>query len=396
MNKRSSRRRRTSESGFTIVELLVYLIIAVIIVGGVYKVLIGQQRLYMKQRELQDVRSSLRASANLLAFELRQASAAGGDIYGIGPYEVRLRSIQGAGVVCAVHGSQPRLGLVTRWGEFQSTVADSAFILSVGGPGTADDGWAIGRVSKTWTPAVGGLPSCQWGKSITPDIVAEISGGTTPPDLVDGDIMITASGEVAKGNTVTFTAQDPSLKCAEFDARANIVIHAGSWNYSGTMTGCTFTVDIPLDAPKVEIQINIESDLYPQLFEDIFGKSSWLDLNLGSGSVLDNVRIGAPVRAFRPVQYGLYFDPDGRWWLGRKVGGASTWEKLSGPLSAPSDSGLTFIYYDQNGDTTSVPVDVRMVDIILRGESFGKAPQAGELGPQVEEDTLTVRVSLRG
>jgi hypothetical protein len=37
-----------------------------------------------------------------------------------------------------------------------------------------------------------------------------------------------------------------------------------------------------------------------------------------------------------------------------------------------------------------------MVDIILRGESFGKAPQAGDLGPEVEEDTLTVRVSLRG
>jgi type II secretory pathway pseudopilin PulG len=396
MNGKVARRRRTSESGFTIVELLVYLIIAVIIVAGVYNVLIGQQRLYMKQRELQDVRASLRASANLLAFELRQASASGGDIYGIGPYEVRLRSIQGAGVVCAIHGSQPRLGLVTRWGEFKDTEVDSAFILSVGGPSTADDGWVIGRINKVWTPAVGGLPDCQWGNSVTPDIVAEISGGTTPPDLVDGDIIITASGEVAKGNTVTFTAQDPSLTCSEFDARVNIVIDAGTWNYSGTMTGCTFTVNIPLDAPKVEIQINIESDLYPQLDDDIFGKSSWLDLDTGSDNLLDNVRIGGPVRAFRPVEYGLYFDPDGRWWLGRKVGNASDWEKLSGPLSAPSDSGLTFIYYDQNGDTTSVPVDIRMVDIILRGESFGKAPQAGELGPQVEEDTLTVRVSLRG
>jgi hypothetical protein len=37
-----------------------------------------------------------------------------------------------------------------------------------------------------------------------------------------------------------------------------------------------------------------------------------------------------------------------------------------------------------------------MVDIILRGESYGKAPQAGDLGPRVQEDTLTLRVSLRG
>ncbi|MGD2215258.1 MAG: hypothetical protein PVJ64_00825 [Gemmatimonadales bacterium] len=396
MKREVARRGRASESGFTIVELLVYLIVAVMIIAGVYKVLIGQQRLYVKQRELQDVRASLRASANLLAFELRQASASGGDIHSVGPYEVRLRSVQAAGVVCAIHGSQPRLGLVTRWGEFEDTEADSAFILALGGPTTADDGWLIGRVSKIWNPAVGGLPDCQWGNSVTPDLVAEVSGGTTPPDLVDGDIMITANGEVAKGNTVTFTAQAADLTCSEFDGRVNIVIDADTWNYSGTMTGCTFSVDIPLDASKVEIQINIESDLYAQLSDDIFGKSSWLDLDSGSGDVLANVRIGAPVRAFRAVEYGLYFDPDGRWWLGRRVGNASDWEKLTGPLSTPSDSGLTFIYYDQNGDTTSVPVDVRMVDIILRGESFGKAPQAGDLGPEVEEDTLTVRVSLRG
>ncbi|NIN71666.1 MAG: hypothetical protein GTO46_06995 [Gemmatimonadetes bacterium] len=399
MCEKVSRRGRTSESGFTIVELLVYLIIAVVIIAGVYNLLIGQQRLYMKQRELQDVRASLRASANLLAWELRQASAAGGDIYSVGTYEVKLRSIQGSGVVCNIHGSQPRLGLVRRWGEFQDTEADSAFIFLAGGSSTADDGWVIADVVEIWSPSSGGIPDCDWDNSITPDLVAEISGGVTPPDLVDGTVMITADGVVAKGSTVTFTAQTPGLTCGEFDGRVNIVIDADTWSDSGTMSGCTFTVSIPLDASKVEIQINIESDLYAQLSDDIFGKSSWLDLGTGAVDpmdIIDRVRIGGPVRAFRPVRYGLYFDPDGRWWLGRKVGDAGDWEKLTGPLSPPSDSGLTFIYYDQSGDTTSVAVDVRMVDIIVRGESYGKAPQAGELGPDVEEDTLTVRVSLRG
>ncbi|UCC81539.1 MAG: prepilin-type N-terminal cleavage/methylation domain-containing protein [Gemmatimonadota bacterium] len=399
MSRKVTRRGRMSESGFTIVELLVYLIIAVVIVAGVYNLLIGQQRLYMKQRELQDVRSSLRASANLLAWELRQASAAGGDIYNVGTYEVKLRSVQGAGVVCNIHGSQPRLGLVTRWGEFQDAEVDSAFVFLAGSSSTADDGWVISQVAKIWSPSVGGIPDCNWGNSITPDLVAEISGGVTLPDLVDGPISITADGVVAQGSTVTFTAQAPGLTCGEFDGRVNIVIDADTWSDSGTMSGCTFTVAVPLDASKVEIQINIESDLYTQLAEDIFGKSSWLDL--GSGAVdpmdiVERVRIGGPVRAFRPVTYGLYFDPDGRWWLGRKVGNAGDWEKMTGPLSPPSDSGLTFIFYDQAGDTTSLPVDVRMVDIILRGESYGKAPQAGELGPDVEEDSLTVRVSLRG
>jgi hypothetical protein len=393
-----SRRGRTGESGFTIVELLVYLIIAVVIVAGVYNLLIGQQRLYMKQRELQDVRSSLRASANLLAWELRQASARGGDIYSIGTYEVKLRSVQGAGVVCKIHGTQPRLGLVTRWGEFQDTETDSAFVFVAGSSSTADDGWVITQVSKIWSPSAGGIPDCDWDNSITPDLVAELSGGATPPDIVDGDIMITADGVVGKGQTVTFTTQAPRLTCSDFDGRVNIVIDADTWNYSGTMSGCTFDVNIPLDASKVEIQINIESDLYAELDDDIFGKSSWLDLSgaVDPMEIVGRVRVGGPVRGFRPVTYGLYFDPDGRWWLGRRVGDASDWEKLTGPLSPPSDSGLTFIFYDQNGDTTNIPVDIRMVDIILRGESYGKAPQAGELGPDVEEDTLTVRVSLRG
>jgi type II secretory pathway pseudopilin PulG len=168
MNGRVARRGRMSESGFTIVELLVYLIISVIVVGGVYNLLIGQQRLYMKQRELQDVRGSLRASANLLAFELRQASATGGDIYEIDRYELRLRSVQGAGVVCGIHGTKPRLGLYNTWGEFQSTDTDSAFIFAADGASTADDGWVIGRIKNIWDPSSGGVPNCDWG--VTPPL----------------------------------------------------------------------------------------------------------------------------------------------------------------------------------------------------------------------------------
>ncbi len=110
---------------------------------------------------------------------------------------------------------------------------------------------------------------------------------------------------------------------------------------------------------------------------------------------LSGVQVGAPFREFRTVQYGSY-DEGGRWWLGRKVGAAAGWEKLTGPLSPPSDSGLVFVYYDVSGNVTADLTQVKMVDIILRGESFGKAPQAGNLGPQVQEDSLTLRVSLRG
>jgi hypothetical protein len=283
---------RLNRSGFTIAEVLVYLVIAVVVVAGVYKVLIGQNRLYMKQRELQDVRGSLRAAANLLAFELRQISAAGGDLYSIGTYDLSLRSVQASGIVCAKHSTQPRLGLYATSGDFEDTSDDSILVFSVGAAGTGDDQWIQSGVQGTYSPAAGGVPDCAWSASTaTPDIVVEVD------------------------STAVF---------------------------------------------------------------------------------LSGVEVGGPIREFRKVEYGLYFDADGRWWLGRKVGNAANYEKLTGPLSAPSDSGLAFVYYDSNGTVTAVAADVRMVDIILRGESYGKAPQFGDLGPQVEEDSLTVRVSTRG
>jgi hypothetical protein len=64
----------------------------VLVIAAVYNLLIGQNRLYMKQRELQDVRASVRSAANLLAFELRQASASGGDLDSVSTYDVILRS----------------------------------------------------------------------------------------------------------------------------------------------------------------------------------------------------------------------------------------------------------------------------------------------------------------
>jgi len=53
------------------------------------------------------------------------------------------------------------------------------------------------------------------------------------------------------------------------------------------------------------------------------------------------IKIGAPFRSFRSVQYAE-FQQNGRWWLGRKVGQAASWEQLTGPLLAPGSNGLAF------------------------------------------------------
>lgn len=276
------------EGGFTVVELLVYLVIAVIIVGGIYSVMIAQNRLYVKQRELQDVRGTLRSAGNLLAFELRQASATNGDLYSIGTNSFGVRSLQGAGVVCGIHSNGSRFGLYATGGEFDLQAGDSALLFAAGGSGTGDDVWLVMEVDSLYTGS-SGVPFCSWG------------------------------------DTATIATE----RVIDLDSIAGI----------------------------------------------------------------GGVTVGAPLRVHRRVEYGLYVD-GGRYWLGRKVGSAASYTKLIGPLLPPSDSGLVFTYYDQSGAVTGTVTDVRMVQILMRGESYGKAPSAG--APKAQEDTLSLRVSLRG
>ncbi|UCC49068.1 MAG: prepilin-type N-terminal cleavage/methylation domain-containing protein [Gemmatimonadota bacterium] len=298
------RQVRLGKGGFTLVELLVYLMIAVVVLAGIYQLLIGQNRLWMKQRELQDVRTSLRAAGSLLAFELRQASAASGDLYAIASDSVALRSVQALGFVCGEHGNQPRYGLWGTSGEFFTTPLDSALVFAAGNVGSGDDAWRVVAQTNVWDPAGGGVTACAWGD--------------------------TAVGR-GKG-TLDSAGPDPSGRGR------------------------------------------------PDLVVEVAGNA-------------DGVYIGAPYRAFRPVTYGIFREDD-RWWLGRRIA-VGPYEILTGPLRSPADSGLFFTYYDQFGNPTTDPTLVQVVDIILRGESLGKVPRANQ-APDFQQDTLTLRVSLRG
>jgi prepilin-type N-terminal cleavage/methylation domain-containing protein len=110
----------------------------------------------------------------------------------------------------------------------------------------------------------------------------------------------------------------------------------------------------------------------------------------------DIVDIGAAFRLFRPVQYGIY-QADGRWWLGRKVGGAVNYEKLTGPLLAPgANGGLELNYYDAAGAVTAVPTDVRTIEIIIRAQSFGTSRGSTSSDLTERQDSIKTKVFLRG
>lgn len=283
-SRRFPRLQTANEAGISLVEVLVYLVLASIVLGAVYQLLIDQNRRYTKQQQLISVRGSLRAAAALLSSELRWSSSGSGDLYSVASNSFSVRSIQGAGVLCARHISQPRYALSATWGDFNSTANDSALVFAVGGATAGDDDWRPVALLNILSPGAGGVPSCAWSGSPSPDFVVEVAGDTS------------------------------------------------------------------------------------------------------------SVTIGAPFRAFRRVEYGLYQD-GGRWWLGRKIG-VGSYERLTGPLLAPADSGLVFTYYDQAGNPTTDATQVTQVKIVLRGEGFGKLRRVGQTSTELQ-DTLTTRVFLR-
>ncbi len=104
------------------------------------------------------------------------------------------------------------------------------------------------------------------------------------------------------------------------------------------------------------------------------------------------IRVGAPFRNFRRVQYAE-FQLNSRWWLGRKVGAAASYEQLTGPLVAPASNGLGFTYYDTLGAVTANPAAVGSVAFTLRTESY-KPTYVGNAF-DYQRDSLTTKVVLR-
>jgi prepilin-type N-terminal cleavage/methylation domain-containing protein len=117
-----------------------------------------------------------------------------------------------------------------------------------------------------------------------------------------------------------------------------------------------------------------------------------VELAVSSRADTAYIKVGAPFRSFRKVQYAE-FQLNNRWWLGRKVGTAASYEQLTGPLLAPAANGLTFAYYDTLGAVTTNPSAVGTVSFTLRTESYKTATVGQTTGYQ--HDSVTTKVALR-
>jgi prepilin-type N-terminal cleavage/methylation domain-containing protein len=116
-----------------------------------------------------------------------------------------------------------------------------------------------------------------------------------------------------------------------------------------------------------------------------------VEFGVGTKTDTSYIKIGAPFRSFRRVEYAQY-QLNNRWWLGRKVGAATSYDQLTGPLVAPAN-GLNFIYYDTLGAVTTNPSAVGSIAFTLRTESF-KNTYVGTTYVY-QRDSLTTKVALR-
>jgi prepilin-type N-terminal cleavage/methylation domain-containing protein len=89
-------------SGFTLVELLVVVVVAGLLMAAVFQTLIVQQRGYRQQYSVTNARQASRTTLDLLAVELRELSAATGDLAMASQDSLRFRSYRKAGLVCAM------------------------------------------------------------------------------------------------------------------------------------------------------------------------------------------------------------------------------------------------------------------------------------------------------
>jgi len=117
-----------------------------------------------------------------------------------------------------------------------------------------------------------------------------------------------------------------------------------------------------------------------------------VEFAVGTKTDTSYIKVGAPLRSFRRVEYAEY-QLNNRWWLGRKVGAATSYEQLTGPLVAPAANGLTFAYYDTLGAVTTIPSAVGSIAFTLRTESYKNTYVGATYVYQ--RDSLTTKVALR-
>lgn len=137
--------------GFTLIELMVVMVLLSIVVGGLIRVIAGQQRFYRSAGDLMESRSQIRQAISLLPTDLRGMSTVGSDILSASDTSIQFRATIGASAVCSANAGANTF-------NFPPTTLSSGQTISAGRvTATAgdfiaiyDDGATVGRSDDSW------------------------------------------------------------------------------------------------------------------------------------------------------------------------------------------------------------------------------------------------------
>lgn len=171
--------------GFTLVELLVALALFGIVSVGIYRVLVGNQRMYHAQTQRIELQQNIRAAVTILPAEFREIAATEGDIYAMSATEIRMRAMRQLGVLCQeppLGGATSGLAIILYRDLFYGTpfaVGDSLLLYYEGDEGSRnDDSWVAAAVTGGPTGA-----TCPDGLS-TPGIALTIAISPAYPNAI--------------------------------------------------------------------------------------------------------------------------------------------------------------------------------------------------------------------
>lgn len=156
------------QAGFTLVEVLIYLAIATLVAGGLYQVLIFQQRAYRHEGAAIERQDALRLGAAVLAADLMEASVSEGDLAALGADSLVVRSPVGFAIVCAADSTNDTLALFDVAGRMSAQAGDSLLIYRPGG-------WLV-RAIETLNPNDAAALDCPYSSGPAAELRLEVGG----------------------------------------------------------------------------------------------------------------------------------------------------------------------------------------------------------------------------
>jgi prepilin-type N-terminal cleavage/methylation domain-containing protein len=107
------------------------------------------------------------------------------------------------------------------------------------------------------------------------------------------------------------------------------------------------------------------------------------------------MQIEAPVRSFEVMQLAL-FQQDSKYWLGARSVSADPTGVLQPVLGPLRSDGLQLSYLAANGSATTVPAQVRSIEVMVRGlTQHTTSIGSGSTDLRLSQDTLLTRIRLR-